>query len=62
MSVAYEQKASAALQQLGLSVAEQHDAVYRAQSRVAMWMWITVGLAVGFLLFGAGKIVGRPEW
>jgi len=46
----------------GLKARAIVDAVYRAQSRVAMWMWITVGLMVGTLLFGAGKIVGRLGW
>ena len=43
----------------GLKARAIVDAVYRAQSRVAMWMWITVGLLVGIVLFGAGAIVGR---
>ena len=35
------------------------DLVYRAQSRGAMWMWITIGLLAAALLFAAGMIVGR---
>jgi hypothetical protein len=42
----------------GLKARAIVDAVHRAQSRVAMWMWITVGLMVGTALFGAGVVVG----
>jgi hypothetical protein len=42
----------------GLKARAIVDAVHRAQSRVAMWMWITVGLVVGTVLFGAGIVVG----
>src|SRR5215469_17771615 len=43
----------------GLKARAIVDAVYRAQSRAAMWMWIGVGLAVGAGLFGIGFMVGR---
>ena len=35
------------------------DSVYRAQSRGAMWIWITVGLLAAVVLFGGGMLVGR---
>ena len=38
------------------------DSVYRAQSRGAMWMWITVGLLAAVVLFGGGMLVGRYWW
>lgn len=43
----------------GLKARAIVDAVYRAQSRAAMWMWIGVGLAVGTGLFGIGFMIGR---
>lgn len=46
----------------GLKARAIVDAVYRAQSRVAMWLWITVGLLVGTVLFAAGLVVGRLGW
>ena len=38
------------------------DSVYRAQSRGAMWIWITVGLLAAVVLFGGGMLVGRYWW
>ena len=38
------------------------DSVYRAQSRGAMWTWITVGLLAAVVLFGGGMLVGRYWW
>ena len=38
------------------------DSVYRAQSRGAMWIWITVGLLAAVVLFGGGLLVGRYWW
>ena len=38
------------------------DSVYRAQSRGAMWVWITVGLLAAVVLFGGGMLVGRYWW
>jgi hypothetical protein len=38
------------------------DAVYRAQSRAAMWTWLAVGLFAALLLFGGGMLVGRFCW
>ena len=46
----------------GLKARAIVDAVYRAQSCGAMWMWITVGLLVGTVLFAAGVVVGRLGW
>ena len=38
------------------------DSVYRAQSRGAMWIWITVGLLAAVVLLGGGMLVGRYWW
>lgn len=38
------------------------DAVYRAQSRAAMWTWIAVSLLVAAGLFGGGMLAGRFCW
>ncbi len=38
------------------------DAVYRAQSRAAMWTWIAVSLLAALGLFGGGMLVGRFWW
>ena len=38
------------------------DAVYRAQSRAAMWTWIAVSLLVASGVFGGGMLVGRFCW
>ena len=38
------------------------DSVYRAQSRGAMWVWITVGLLAAVVLLGGGMLVGRYWW
>jgi hypothetical protein len=38
------------------------DAVYRAQSRAAIWTWISVGLLTALALFCAGIVVGRFGW
>ena len=46
----------------GLKARAIVDAVYRAQPRATMWMWIAVGLGVGTLLFSAGVLVGRLGW
>ena len=43
----------------GLKARAIVDAVYRAQSRAAMWMWIGIGLAMGTGLFGIGFTLGR---
>jgi hypothetical protein len=42
----------------GLKARAIVDAAHRAQSRVAMWMWIAVGLVFGTALFCAGVVVG----
>src|SRR5262245_4884081 len=46
----------------GLKARAIVDTVYRAQSRVAMWMWITTGLVTGMVIFGAGIMVGHFWW
>jgi len=46
----------------GLKARAIVDAVYRAQSRVAMWMWIAAGLVTGMVIFGAGIMVGHFWW
>jgi hypothetical protein len=46
----------------GLKARAIVDAVYRAQSRVAMWMWIATGLVAGTAVFGAGIMVGHFWW
>lgn len=46
----------------GLKARAIVDAVYRAQSRVAMWMWIAIGLLTGATFFGTGVFVGRFWW
>lgn len=46
----------------GLKARAIVDAVYRAQSRVAMWMWITVGLLAGTTLFSVGIMIGYCYW
>jgi hypothetical protein len=46
----------------GLKARAIVDAVYRAQSRVAMWMWIAAGLTTGTAIFGAGILVGHSWW
>lgn len=46
----------------GLKARAIVDAVYRAQSRTAMWIWITTGLLTGAALFGTGLFVGRFWW
>lgn len=43
----------------GLKARAIVDAVYRAQSRAAMWMWIGLGLMAGAGLFGIGFMAGR---
>ena len=35
------------------------DAVYRAQPRVAMWIWLTVGMLTAASIFTAGFVAGR---
>ena len=46
----------------GLKARAIVDAVYRAQSRVAMWMWISIGLLAGTTLFGVGVVLGHFCW
>lgn len=46
----------------GLKARAIVDSVYRAQSRGAMWIWITVGLLAAVVLFGGGMLVGRYGW
>lgn len=46
----------------GLKARAIVDAVYRAQSRVAMWMWITIGLLAATTLFSAGIVIGHFYW
>lgn len=38
------------------------DAVYRVQSRAAMWIWIAFSLLAALGLFGGGMLVGRFCW
>ena len=38
------------------------DAVYRAQSRAAMWTWIAISLLAALGLFVSGMLVGRFWW
>ena len=38
------------------------DAVYRAQSRAAMWTWVAASLLAALGLFGGGMLVGRFWW
>ncbi len=38
------------------------DAVYRAQSRAAMWTWIAVSLLAAAGLVSGGMLVGRFWW
>jgi len=46
----------------GLKARAIVDAVYRAQSRVALWMWIAAGLVTGMVIFGTGIMVGHFWW
>jgi len=46
----------------GLKARAIVDAVYRAQSRAAMWMWIATGLVAATAIFGAGIMVGHFWW
>ena len=49
----------------GLKARAIVDALYRAQSRVAMWMWIGIGMLAGTALFGAkppSAVRLKPSW